>query len=85
MSVDEDGVVELQRRVVAVEEQGQLNLRFKAVQLGDTDTTESSSGNRFENEMKFTARSAFRSERYIQNLVVLQAAHVGHLVISSIF
>lgn len=66
--VSEDGTVELRRRVVVVEEQGQLNFRFKAVQLGegDTDAPESSSSTRFENEMKFPARSAHRSERYLQ-------------------
>jgi hypothetical protein len=45
---------EVQRRVVVVEEQGQLNFRFKAVQLGDANAPESTSSSaRFENEMKF--------------------------------
>ncbi|KAF8658144.1 hypothetical protein HU200_059615 [Digitaria exilis] len=51
--VNEDGKVELQRRVVGVEEQGKLILRVKVVQLGDT----SDSCHCIEKELKLPARS----------------------------
>lgn len=63
VSVSEDGTVALLRRVVVVEEQGQLNLGLKAVQLGDTPEGGST---HFENVIKFPARSAHRTERNIQ-------------------
>nr|CAB3459521.1 unnamed protein product [Digitaria exilis] len=49
--VNEDGKVELQRRVVGVEEQGKLILRVKVVQLGDT----SDSCHCIEKELKLPA------------------------------
>lgn len=60
VSVANDGQVYLQRRVVAVEEQGKLILGFEAAQLGDS--ADSSIG--VAKEMTFRARCALRNYGY---------------------
>ncbi|CAN6269528.1 unnamed protein product [Urochloa humidicola] len=59
VSVSDDGNVYLQRRVVVVEEQGELILGFEVAQLGDNAQSITAS-----KEMTFPARCALRSEGY---------------------
>lgn len=62
VSVAKDGEVVLQRRVVGVEERGNLILGIKAAQLGD----DAESNTHVEMKMTFRARSALRSESYFK-------------------
>ncbi|CAL4911368.1 unnamed protein product [Urochloa decumbens] len=60
VSVNKDGEVTLQRRVVVVEERAKLVLGIKAEQLGDAID----GSTKFEKKFDFVAKSALRNEGY---------------------